>query len=123
MSEPPPPFLIEPQEGETPLRAIERALYAPRPVHEALAETSNIALGDAALAAELAALRTSWEVRPPAASGLLARLRTRLAWWLCGPELQQINTAHATLSRIAASLVSHIDAERAARRRIEEQLS
>jgi hypothetical protein len=121
MNEPHEPFLIEPQPDETPLAAAERGLRTPRPLHDALAELSHVAQGDPFLAQQLADLRRTWEVQPPPARGLFARLRTRLAWWLLEPELRQINMVHATLSRIAESLVMQIDAERAARRRFEER--
>ena len=78
-------------------------------------------MGDPFLAEQLAALHRGWELRPPPASGLLGRLRTRIAWWLHGPEIRQVNQVHATLVRLVDSLVVLADQERAARRRIEER--
>jgi hypothetical protein len=61
-------------------------------------------------------LHDTWEIRPPPPRGLLDRLRTRLAWWLLGPEIRRVNATHATLTR----LIVLVDHERAAWRRLEE---
>lgn len=103
--------------------AIERALSAPISPLDDLPALTNVALGDPYLAEQLAELRGRWELRPLPAAGLIARIRTRLAWWLLGPELRQASTVNATLLRLADSMVVLVDQERAARRRIEEQLA
>lgn len=90
---------------------------------DALPTMTNVALGDPYLAEQLAALHASWEIVPKAGRGLLGRLRTRLAWWLLGPELRQASATHATLTRLIDSLIVQLDQDRAARRRIEEQLA
>ncbi len=105
------------------LEAVEQAMAARQPPLEALPTLTNVALGDPYLAQQLADLHRRWEVRPQPARGLLARLRTRLAWRLLGSELEQINTVHATLVRAIDSLVVQLDQDRAARRRIEEHLA
>lgn len=84
---------------------------------------TNIALGDPYLAQQLAELRARFELLPPAATGLLDRLRARVAWWLLGRELQQTNRTHAAVVRILDSLLVQLDQERSARRRIEEHLA
>jgi hypothetical protein len=113
--------LVVPEESEPLDAALERALAAgPSPLDE-LPALTDVAMGDPFLAEQLAALHRSWELRPPPASGLLGRLRTRIAWWLLGPEIRQVNQVHATLVRLVDSLVVLADQERAARRRIEER--
>lgn len=108
----PNPFLIVPEDGEPVAVALARSVAAPRAVVYDVAQLTDVAQGDPYLAAQLQALRDDWEIRPPAATGLLARLRTRLAWWLLGPEIQQINQVHASLTRLADSLVVLVDHER-----------
>jgi hypothetical protein len=124
MSEPRPPlFIVTPSDSEPLDAAVERALAGgPSPLTD-LPALTNVAQGDPFLAAQLIALHQGWELRPPPAAGLLARLRNRLAWWLMGPEIRQINQVHATLVRLADSLVVLADQERAARRRLEESLA
>lgn len=112
-------FIIPPA-AEPFVERIEHALAERRPADVELPLLTDVAQGDAFLARQLAALRDGWEVRPPPPRGLLDRIRTRLAWWLLGPEIRQINATHATLTRLADSLVVLIDHERAARRRLEE---
>ncbi|HWQ12988.1 MAG TPA: hypothetical protein VNL77_09315 [Roseiflexaceae bacterium] len=116
-------FLVTPAEGEPLDAAVERALASDASALAALPTLTDVAMGDPYLAEQLAALHRAWELRPPQAAGLLARLRTRLAWWLLGPEIRQINAVHATLVRLADSLVVLADQERAARRRMEEGLA
>ena len=124
MSEPKPPLFIVTTAADEPLdAAIARALAAGRSPLAELPALTNVAMGDPFLAEQLAALHRTWELTPPPAAGLLARLRTRLAWWLLGPELRQVSQVHATLVRLADSLVVLVDQERAARRRIEESLA
>ena len=41
------------------------------------------------------------------------------AWWLVGPELAQVSAMNAHLVRVIDSLTAHLDAERAARARLE----
>lgn len=115
-------FIVHNVDNSSVLAAIEQAMANPGAPLVALPSLTNVALGDPYLAHQLADLHRRWEVRPPATPGLLARLRTRLAWWLMGPELQQTNHVHATLVRLIDSLIVQLDQERAARRRIEEQL-
>jgi hypothetical protein len=116
-------FTITPHEQETLDHAIEQALAQPVSPLADLALLTNVALGDPALAEQLALLRRTWELQPEPAQGLLARIRTRIAWWLLGPELRQASRVHATTLRLIDSLIVLADHERAARRRIEEQLS
>ncbi|MFN8567263.1 MAG: hypothetical protein U0Z44_07025 [Kouleothrix sp.] len=88
---------------------------------DALPALTNVALGDLYLAEQGRAAH-QLELRPPPSRGLLARLRTRLAWWLLGRELAQISATHATLVRLIDSLVVRLTRS-AARARIEEQLA
>ena len=119
-----PLFIITPSSPGEPLTdAVERALAQRTSPLAELPTLTNVALGDPYLAEQLANLHREWELRPPPAHGLLARLRTRLAWWLLGPELAQASATHATLVRLIDSLVVQLDAERSARRRIEEHLA
>lgn len=119
-----PLFVVPPpRPGEPLLAAAERGMGEPRPSLADLPTLSELALRDPYLAGELAALRAGWELRPSPARGLIGRLRTRLAWWLLGPELQQVNRAHASLVRLVDSLVAHLDEERAARARLEARLA
>ena len=111
------------QDGGSVLEAVEQAMAARQPPLEALPALTNVALGDPYLAQQLDDLHRRWEVRPRPVQGLRARLRTRLAWWLLGSELEQINTVHARLVRVIDSLVVQLDQDRAARRRIEEHLA
>ncbi len=106
------------------LAAVVHALHHRRATDLAQLPTlTNIALGDPYLAEQLAALHRDFELQPPPATTLLARLRTRLAWWLLGREMQQITTTHAELVRVLDSLVVQLDQERIARRRIEAHLA
>jgi hypothetical protein len=117
-------FVVMPDPaGEPLLAAVERALAGEPTALAALPALTAIAAGDPYLAQQLVALHQSWEIRPLPSRGLLARLRTRLAWWLLGPEIQQANAVHATLVRLIDSLLAQLDQDRAARRRIEEQLA
>ena len=118
-----PIFTVAPRPGEPLLVAVERGLAQPASPLDALPTLTNVALGDPYLAEQLAGLHASWELRPAPARGLLARLRARVAWRLLGPEIEQINAAHATLVRLVDSLVVQLDEERSARRRIEEGLA
>ena len=118
-----PIFTVAPAGAEPLLAAIERGLAGRTSPLLALPTLTNVALGDPYLAQQLADLHAQYPLHPPPARGLLARLRTRLAWWLLGPEIAQLNATHATLVRLADSLVVQLDQERSARRRIEEGLA
>ena len=107
-------FVVQNQKDASILAAVERALAEPASPLDALPTLTNVALAD---------LHAQYPLRPPPSRGLLARLRTRLAWWLLGPELAQLNATHATLVRLADSLVVQLDEERSARRRIEDHLA
>jgi hypothetical protein len=111
------------QGEEHVLAAVERGLQQRHSPLAQLPTLTNVALGDPYLAEQLASLHQHWELRPPEPRGLLARLRARLAWRLLGPEIEQINATHATLVRLADSLVVQLDEERSSRRRIEEHLA
>jgi hypothetical protein len=111
------------QGEESVLAAVERGLAQRQSPLAQLPTLTNVALGDPYLAEQLASLHQQWELRPPEARGLLARLRARLAWRLLGPEIERINATHATLVRLVDSLVVQLDDERSARRRIEEHLA
>jgi hypothetical protein len=116
--------LVPPGPDDEPLAAqIARALSARRPAPIDLPLLTNVAQGDPYLAEQLAALHTIWEIQPQPSRGMLDRLRRRIAWWLLEPEIRQINTVHATLTRLIDSLIVLADRERAARRRIEEYQS
>ena len=118
-----PLFNITPSALDEPLLdAVERALAQRASPLAELPVLTNVALGDPYLAEQLVNLHRQWELRPPPARGLLARLRARLAWRLLGPELAQVSTTHATLVRLIDSLVVQLDEERSTRRRIEEHL-
>jgi len=126
MPDQPPPsdlFVVVPTDDEPLLVAVERALHTDSSALGALPALTNVALGDPYLAEQLAALHHCWEITPRTPRGLRARLRTRLAWWLLGPEIEQINTVHATVVRLLDSMIVQLDQERMARRRIEEQLA
>lgn len=126
MPEPPPPsslFIVQPPSDTSMIDAVTQALSNPATPYLQLPALTNVALGDPYLAQQLADLHATWELRPPPARSLIARFRTRLAWWLLGPELQQTSAVHATLVRLVDSLIVQLDQERAARRRIEEQLA
>ena len=116
-------FVVPDTRGGSVLAAVEQAMAGDASLLATLPAMTNVALGDPYLAQQLADLHRQWEVRPTPAHGLLARLRTRVAWWLLGPELRQTNMVHATLVRAIDSLVVQLDQERAARRRIEEHLA
>jgi hypothetical protein len=117
------PVLVQPEPDEALDQAVARALAAPKSPLADLPALTNVAQGDPYLAEQLAALRQSFEIRPTPSTGILSCIRTRLAWWLLGAELQQVSMVHARLVRIIDSLVVLVDHERAARRRIEEQIS
>src|SRR5438105_9296771 len=85
--------------------AVEAALQTASPDLGALPVLTNVALGDPYLAQQLIDLHTRWEIRPQPQRGLMARLRTRLAWWLLGSEIRQANAVHGTLVRLIDSLV------------------
>ena len=123
MTQPTPLFTISSDERETLYAAVEQALHSPAAPLAELPTLTNVALGDPYLAEQLAALHRTWELQPEPARGLLARLRTRLAWWLLGPELRQASRVNATLVRLVDSLVVQLDQERSGRRRIEEHLA
>jgi hypothetical protein len=114
-------FIVQPSSAEPILVAAERAMHAHTGALAALPTLTNVALGDPYLAQQLADLHAQWEVRPAKQRRLLGRVRARVAWWLLGPEVQQINGTHATLVRLLDSLIVQLDEERAARRRLEEQ--
>jgi hypothetical protein len=117
-------FVVAPTpSGEPLIAAIERALAQRTSPLTDLPTLTNVALGDPYLAEQLVNLHQGWELRPPPAPGMLARLRARLAWWLLGPELAQVSATHATLVRLLDSLVVQLDEERSARRRIEDHLA
>jgi hypothetical protein len=116
-------FVVAPPANGSLLAAIEQAMAGDSAALAELPSLTNLALTDEFLARQLVALHQQWELRPQPATGLLARLRSRLAWWLLGPELQQANQFHATSVRLLDSLLVHLDAERAASRRIAEQLA
>ncbi len=117
-------FIITPSSfGEPLIDAVERALAQRSSPLAELPTLTNVALGDPYLAEQLVNLHQQWELRPPRARGLLARLRAQLAWRLLGPELAQLSATHATLVRLIDSLVVQLDEERSARRRIEEHLA
>ncbi|NTU83848.1 MAG: hypothetical protein HGA45_31490, partial [Chloroflexales bacterium] len=77
-----PLFMVPEVAGEPLLAAVERGLRRGGPPLEALPTRGELALRDPFFARELAAIHAGWELRPPPAVGLLARLRARLAWWL-----------------------------------------
>jgi hypothetical protein len=117
-------FLVDlNQDSASLLAAIEQSLHHATSPPASLPNLTNVVLGDPYLAQQLTDLHRQWEIRPQRAQGLVARLRTRLAWWLLGPELQQTNQVHATLVRLTDSLIVQLDQERAARRRVEEYLA
>lgn len=124
MGEAKPPLFVVPPPGDEPLdAAIARAAAGGSSPLADLPALTNVAIGDPFLAEQLAALHRSWELRPTPAAGLLDRVRSRIAWWLLGPELRQASAVNATLVRLADSLVVLVDQERAARRRVEEALA
>lgn len=116
-------FIVQPQASEPLLAATERAMQAHTDALAMLPTLTNVALGDPYLAQQLADLHTHWEVRPRAQRSVWARIRTRIGWWLFGPEIQQINSTHATLVRLLDSMIVQLDEERAARRRLEEHIA
>ena len=119
-----PLFVITPDPESGPLlAAVERALAGDPTALAEVPAISDIAASDPYLAQQLVALHHQWEIRPQPAHGLLQRIRTRLAWWLLGPEIQQANATHATLVRLLDSLLAQLDLDRSARRRIEEHLA
>lgn len=116
-------FIVPPSGSEPVLAAVERTMRSQVDALATLPTLTNVTLGDPYLAQQLANLHQHWEVCPQPQRTLLSRIRTRLAWWLVGPEIKQINTTHATLVRLADSLIVQLDQERAARRRLEEHLA
>ncbi len=120
-------FIITPAPDEPLLHAVERALQPGSGAHLSLPLLAplftDVVRGDSFLQQQLATLHQHFELHPPPARGVLARLRTRLAWWLLGAEMQQINTTHAAVVRMLDSLIMHLDQERAARRRLTEHLA
>ena len=114
------PLFLVPETADEPLfAAVARGLRQGGTPLDTLPTLTELALRDPFLARELAALHANWELRPPPAVGLLARLRARLAWSLLGPELAQASALHAHLVRVIDSLTAHLDTERAARARLE----
>jgi hypothetical protein len=116
-------FIVAPPANGSLLAAIEQALAGDSDALAELPSLTNLALSDEFLARQIVAIHRQWELRPQPATGLLGRLRSRLAWWLLGPELQQANQFHATTVRLLDSLLVHLDAERAESRRIAEQIA
>jgi hypothetical protein len=103
-------FVVAPTPAdESLLVAVERSLARRASALDRLPTLTNIALGDSYLAEQLSKFHEQWELRPGPARGLLARLRTRMVWWLLGPEIQQINATHATLLRLIDSLIVQLD--------------
>lgn len=117
-----PLFVVPEAEGQPLLAAVEQGLREGGAPLQRLPTLSDLAARDPYLARELAALHAGWELRPQPAAGLSGRLRARLAWWLLGPELAQASALHAHLVRVIDSLTAHLDAERAARARLEARL-
>jgi glycosyltransferase involved in cell wall biosynthesis len=115
--------IITPGTDETLLTTVERSLSQPPVDLTALPGLTSVVLSDPYLAQQLVSLHQAYEIQPPPARGLLARLRTRLAWWLLGSELRQANYVHADLVRIIDSLLVHLDQERVSRRRLETHLA
>lgn len=115
-------FLVPEAAGEPLLAQVERGLREGGPGLHRLPALSDLAARDPYFAQELAAIHAGWELRPQPARGLGARLRTRLAWWLLGPELAQASALNAHLARAIDSLAAHLGAERAARAAIEARL-
>ncbi len=116
-------FTVVPQADQSIAAAVEGSIGRDAAALAALPSLTNVALGDPYLAQQLADLHRHWELRPSPPSGVIGRIRTRLAWWLLGPELRQANTVHATLVRLLDSLIVQLDQDRGARRRIEEHLA
>jgi hypothetical protein len=116
-------FIVAPSADGSLLAVIEQAMAGDSAALAALPSLTNLALSDEFLARQIVAIHRQWELRPQSARGLLGRLRSRLAWWLLGPELQQANQFHATAVRLLDSLLVHLDAERAESRRIAEQIA
>ncbi|MCG8351765.1 MAG: hypothetical protein MI924_28695 [Chloroflexales bacterium] len=102
--------------------AVERAMHSDGNTLTELPVVTQMALSDPYLAQQIVQLHRHWEIQPRPVRGWLARIRTRLAWWLMGPELRHANTVNATLVRVIDSLIVHLDAESVARRHIEEYL-
>ncbi len=116
-------FIVQHDAREPVLAVVEQAMRSHVDALSTLPTLTNVTLGDPYLAQQLAALHRDWEVRPQPQRSLLGRIRTRLAWWLLGKEIQRINATHTTLVRLLDSLIVQLDEERAARRRLEEQLA
>lgn len=116
--------LVDQTLHESLQEALERTLSSTRSPLLDLPRLTSVALSDPYLVEQLQHLHTAAEVRPPAAGGHpLNRLRTRLAWWLCGREIQQVNRTQASLVRTLDSLLVHLDHERTTRRRLETHLA
>jgi hypothetical protein len=122
MPEPEPTFLIRPHDDEPLLAAVARGMAAERSPLSALPTLSDLAARDPYFAVQLAELHRAWAVTIAPGVGWRGRLRARLAAWIFGPEVEQINAVHARLVRTIASLTSYLDDERAARLRLEERL-
>lgn len=116
-------FIVRPYQNDQILVAIERSMSNQVAALAHLPMLTNVTLGDPYLAEQLAELHRLVEIRPAQRRGLLARIRTRLGWWLLGDELRQVTATHATLVRVLDSLIVQLDQDRAARRRIEEHLA
>lgn len=112
-------FIVPPGAADQPLMtAIAHAMQQGSPILEDLPVLTNVAIGDPALAEQLRVLRQSWELRPEPPHGFLDRIRTRIAWWLLGPELRQASRVNATMLRLIDSLIVLVDNERSERRRM-----
>jgi hypothetical protein len=114
--------LVTPTPDQPLDQAVAAALLHGSAAPTDLPALTNVVQGDPYLAEQLAALRASWELHPEPVHGLIARIRTRLAWWLLGPELRQANRVHATMLRLIDSLIVVIDHERLARRALAERM-
>ncbi len=112
-------FIIPSSPEEQPLMAaVEQAMQQREHVLDQLPVLTQVAIGDPALAEQLSLLRQSWELSPEPPRSFLDRLRTRIAWWLLGPELRQASRVNANILRLIDSLVVLVDNERSERRRM-----
>lgn len=112
-------FIIPPPAEDQPIMAqVEQAMQQGKDILEQLPVLTHVAMGDPALAEQLRSLRQSWELRPEPPRGLLDRIRTRIAWWLLGPELRQASQVNATTLRLIDSLIVLVDHERSERRKM-----
>jgi hypothetical protein len=117
------PRLVHPHDDEPLAAAIARALHSSAVDYRQFTDLSELLARDTYLAEQVQELRQAWAITPPPATSVMARFRRRLAWWLFGPELAQINATHATLTRIVESLIAHLDTERALRQALSERLA